>query len=86
MFFFVFFFMKTDESNESLRNDVLRLTEATITNGIHELITTNKQLIKSELTVQEAACQIRNASARWNEATIALSQLMDATFLSNIKV
>ncbi|KAG8040616.1 hypothetical protein G9C98_002612 [Cotesia typhae] len=75
-----------DECNESLRTDLLSLTEGTINAGIQELMGINKQLVKSELTVQEAACQLRNASARWNEASSALFQLIDANFLNTIKI
>ncbi|KAK0168917.1 hypothetical protein PV327_002673 [Microctonus hyperodae] len=77
---------KLHECNESLRNDLLHLTDDTITTGIQELTNANKQLMKSELTVQEAACQLRNASARWKESSSALFQLIDANFLNTIKI
>ncbi|XP_008544051.1 uncharacterized protein LOC130666267 [Microplitis mediator] len=77
---------KLHECNESLRTDIVGLTEGTINAGIQELMGINKQLVKSELTVQEAACQLRNASARWNEASSALFQLIDANFLNTIKI
>ncbi|XP_011302660.1 uncharacterized protein [Fopius arisanus] len=76
---------KLHDCNESLRGNILRLTDNTITTGIQELTGINKQLLKSELTVQEAACQLRNASARWNEASSILFQIIDGNFLNTIK-
>ncbi|KAF7993785.1 hypothetical protein HCN44_010392 [Aphidius gifuensis] len=77
---------KLHESNESLRNNVLRLTDDTIENGIQELREINKQLVKSELTVQEAACQLRNASERWKSTSNTLFQIIDANFFNTIKI
>ncbi|XP_015126777.1 uncharacterized protein LOC107048218 [Diachasma alloeum] len=76
---------KLHECNESLRENIVCLTDNTITTGIQELTGINKQLVKSELTVQEAACQLRNASARWNEASSVLFQIIDGNFLNTIK-
>ncbi|XP_034937169.1 uncharacterized protein Blos3 [Chelonus insularis] len=76
---------KLYECNESLRTNVISVAEDTITNGVQELMGINKQLVKSELTVQEAACQLRNASARWNEASSSLFQLIDTNFLNTIR-
>ncbi|XP_043280479.1 uncharacterized protein [Venturia canescens] len=77
---------KLHECNESLSRNVVRLSEGTISQGIQELMAVNRQLVKSESTVQESACQLRNASNQWRNASNALFQLIDANFLSSIKI
>lgn len=61
------------------------MTECTIGNAVQELSTVNRQLLRSELVVQEAVCQLRNAHMRTKDALNALHQLIDANFLHSIK-
>ncbi|XP_051166052.1 biogenesis of lysosome-related organelles complex 1 subunit 3-like isoform X2 [Leptopilina boulardi] len=76
---------KLYECNIALDNDVQRTIQNVITNGIQELSTANRQLLKSELILQEAACQLRNASNRTANASNSLLQLLDLNFLHSIK-
>ena len=69
----------------ALDNDVQRTIQGTITAGIEKLSTVNRQLLKSELVLQEAACQLRNASNRTANASNSLLQLIDFNFLQSIK-
>ena len=57
-----------------------------MSHGIQELTSVNRNLLRSESTVQEAACQLRNASNQWRNASNALFQLIDANFLNSIKI
>lgn len=76
---------KLYECNIALDNDVQRTIQNVITTGIQELSTANRQLLKSELILQEAACQLRNASNRTANASNSLLQLLDLNFLHSIK-
>ena len=68
-----------------LDNDVQRMIQGTISTGLQELLTVNRQLLKSELVLQEAACQLRNASNRAANASNSLQQLLSLNFLQSIK-
>lgn len=61
------------------------MTEGTIATSVQELSTVNRQLLRSELVLQEAVCQLRNASNRIKDASDALHQLIDDNFLNSIK-
>ncbi|XP_043466144.1 biogenesis of lysosome-related organelles complex 1 subunit 3 [Leptopilina heterotoma] len=76
---------KLYECNIALDNDVQRTVQNLITTGIQELSIANRQLLKSELILQEAACQLRNASNRTANASNSLLQLLDLNFLHTIK-
>ncbi|XP_072755680.1 uncharacterized protein [Anoplolepis gracilipes] len=76
---------KLHECNETLDKDILQMTEGTIATSVQELSTVNRQLLKSELVLQEAVCQLRNASSRIKDASDALHQLIDDNFLNSIK-
>ncbi|XP_066593111.1 biogenesis of lysosome-related organelles complex 1 subunit 3 [Prorops nasuta] len=77
---------KLYECNEALGRDVLHLCEGTIAVGVQELSAAHKQLLKSELTIQEAVCQLRIASNRFKEVSNTLHQIVDAGFLHSIKI
>lgn len=61
------------------------MTEGTIATSVQELSTVNRQLLRNELVLQEAVCQLRNASTRIKDASDALHQLIDDNFLNSIK-
>lgn len=65
--------------------DILQMTEGIITTSVQELSAVNRQLLKSELVLQEAVCQLRNASSRVKDASNALYQLIDDNFLHSIR-
>ncbi|XP_011862918.1 PREDICTED: uncharacterized protein LOC105559324 isoform X2 [Vollenhovia emeryi] len=76
---------KLHECNETLDRDILQMTEGAITAGVQELSGVNRQLLRSELVLQEAVCQLRNASDRVKDASNALRQLVDDNFLHSVK-
>ncbi|XP_032673480.1 uncharacterized protein LOC116845184 [Odontomachus brunneus] len=76
---------KLYECNETLDKDLLQMTEGVIATGVQELSAVNRQLLRSELVLQEAVCQLRNASSRIKDASNALHQLIDDDFLHSIK-
>ncbi|XP_029662109.1 uncharacterized protein LOC115234880 isoform X2 [Formica exsecta] len=76
---------KLHECNETLDRDILQMTEGTIANSIQDLSTVNRQLLRSELVLQEAVCQLRNASSRIKDTSHALHQLINDNFLNSIK-
>ncbi|CAL1674892.1 unnamed protein product [Lasius platythorax] len=76
---------KLHECNETLDRDILQMTEGTIATSVQELSTVNRQLLRSELVLQEAVCQLRNASSRIKDASDVLHQLIDDKFLNSIK-
>ncbi|KOC59287.1 hypothetical protein WH47_11473 [Habropoda laboriosa] len=76
---------KLHECNETLDKDLTQMVEGTIGTATQELSTVNKQLLKSELILQEAVCQLRNTCNRSRDASNTLQQLIDGNFLSSIK-
>ncbi|XP_070155927.1 biogenesis of lysosome-related organelles complex 1 subunit 3 [Polyergus mexicanus] len=76
---------KLHECNETLDRDILQMTEGTIANSVQDLSTVNRQLLRSELVLQEAVCQLRNASSRIKDTSHALHQLINDNFLNSIK-
>lgn len=76
---------KLYECNETLDRDLLQITEGTIGSGVQELSAVNRQLLRSELILQEAVCQLRAACNRAKDASHALHQLIDANFLHSVK-
>lgn len=76
---------KLHECNETLDRDLLQTTEGTIVNAVQELSSVNRQLLRSELILQEAVCHLRSAGNRTKDASNALHQLVDVNFLHSVK-
>ncbi|KAF3419964.1 hypothetical protein E2986_02921 [Frieseomelitta varia] len=76
---------KLHECNETLDKDIIQLIDGTIGNATQELSTVNKQLLRSELILQEAVSQLRSACNRSKDTSNVLSQLMDRNIISSIK-
>ncbi|XP_020277655.1 uncharacterized protein LOC109851722 [Pseudomyrmex gracilis] len=76
---------KLHECNETLDRNILQVTEGVIATNVQELSAVNRQLLRSELVLQEAVCQLRNASTRVKDTSNALRQLIDDNFLHSIK-
>ncbi|KZC12559.1 PREDICTED: uncharacterized protein LOC107190696 [Dufourea novaeangliae] len=76
---------KLYECNETLDKDLTQTTEDTIGTAAQELSSVNRQLLKSELILQEAVCQLRSACSRAKDASNALHQLIDVNFLHSVK-
>lgn len=76
---------KLHECNKTLDKDLTQMVEATVDTAIQELSTVNRQLLKNELILQEAVCQLRSACNRTKDVSNALQQLIDSNFLHSIK-
>ncbi|XP_033312763.1 uncharacterized protein LOC117236881 isoform X2 [Bombus vosnesenskii] len=76
---------KLHECNETLDKDLIQMVDGTIGNATQELSTVNKQLLRSELILQEAVSQLRSAGNRVRDTSTALHQLIDGNFISSIK-
>ncbi|KOX69726.1 hypothetical protein WN51_05010 [Melipona quadrifasciata] len=76
---------KLHECNETLDKDIIQLIDGTIGNATQELSTVNKQLLRSELILQEAISQLRSACNRSKDTSNVLSQLIDGNIISSIK-
>lgn len=76
---------KLHECNETLDKDLIQMVDGTIGNATQELSTVNKQLLRSELILQEAVSQLRSAGNRVRDTSNALHQLIDGNFISSIK-
>ncbi|XP_046826200.1 uncharacterized protein LOC124427377 [Vespa crabro] len=76
---------KLRECNETLDKDIIQMTEGTVVNDVQELSAVNRQLLRSELVLQEAVCQLRNASNKSKNASNALYELINTCFLHSIK-
>lgn len=61
------------------------MVDGTIGAATQELTTVNKQLLRSELILQEAVSQLRSAYNRTRDASNALLQLINENFVSSIK-
>ncbi|XP_076761210.1 uncharacterized protein LOC143429426 isoform X1 [Xylocopa sonorina] len=76
---------KLHECNETLDKDLIQMVEVTVGTATQELTAVNRQLLRSELVLQEAASQLRSVCNRTRDASNALHQLIDGKFLSSIK-
>lgn len=81
----VAFMFYIGECNETLDKDIIQITEGTVINDVQELSAVNRQLLRSELVLQEAVCQLRNASNKSKNASNALYELINTRFLHSIK-
>lgn len=61
------------------------MVDGTIGVATQELTTVNKQLLRSELILQEAVSQLRSACNRTKDASNTLLQLINENFVSSIK-
>ncbi|XP_003696915.1 uncharacterized protein LOC100867416 [Apis florea] len=76
---------KLHECNETLDKDLIQMVDGTIGVATQELTTVNKQLLRSELILQEAVSQLRSACNRTKDASNTLLQLINENFISSIK-
>ncbi|XP_017876792.1 uncharacterized protein LOC108623050 [Ceratina calcarata] len=76
---------KLHECNETLDKDIMQMVDGTVDNATQELSAVNRQLLRSELILQEAVSQLRSASNRTRDTSNALHQLIDGNFLSSVK-
>ncbi|XP_012254249.2 uncharacterized protein LOC105685025 [Athalia rosae] len=75
---------KLRESHQALDKDLTETCDSIVSRGIQELTATNRQLLRSELTLQEAASQLREASNRLKKAANSLYHITDANFFNSI--
>ncbi|CAK9804996.1 hypothetical protein ANTQUA_LOCUS4324 [Anthophora quadrimaculata] len=76
---------KLYESNQTLEEDLMQVTLGKFHDATQKLSTINKDLLKSELIIQEAVCQINTNSNRLRDTLNVLNWLLDKKFLSSIK-
>ncbi|XP_076376465.1 uncharacterized protein LOC143259177 [Megalopta genalis] len=76
---------KLYECNKTLDKDLVQMIEGTIDAATQDLSCVNRQLLKSELILQEAVCQLRSACIRTKDTSSVLHQLMDVNFLHSVK-
>ncbi|XP_076235834.1 nuclear exosome regulator NRDE2-like isoform X2 [Calliopsis andreniformis] len=76
---------KLYDCNETLDKDLMQMTEGIIGTAVQDLSGVNRQLLRSELILQEAVCQLRTACNRTKETSNALHQFIDADFLHSVK-
>ncbi|CAK9819801.1 hypothetical protein ANTPLA_LOCUS10384 [Anthophora plagiata] len=76
---------KLHESNKTLDKDLTQMLMGAIETGTQKLSAINKDLLKSELTLQEAVCQLHNNCNRLKDSINVLNRLIDGKFLSSIK-
>ncbi|CAK9825780.1 hypothetical protein ANTRET_LOCUS3723 [Anthophora retusa] len=76
---------KLYESNQTLDKDLMQVIMGKLENATQKLSTINKDLLKSELILQEAVCQVHNNCNRLRDVTNVLHRLLDGKFLSSIK-
>ncbi|XP_076176240.1 uncharacterized protein LOC143151214 [Ptiloglossa arizonensis] len=76
---------KLHECNETLDKDLMQMIEVTIGTAVQEISSVNRQLLRSELTLQEAVCQLRSTNNRIKDTSKIVQRLIDAKFLHSIK-
>lgn len=59
--------------------------DSVVAKGVQDLTATNRSLLRSELTLQEAASQLREASNRSKDVANALLRVTDSDFFHSIK-
>lgn len=77
---------KLRDCNKTLDSDLLQTAEGTVNAAVQELSLVNRQLLKSELILQEVVCQLQSASKRAKSTTEILDQLIDANFLHSVRM
>ncbi|XP_014216619.1 uncharacterized protein LOC106645294 [Copidosoma floridanum] len=77
---------KLRECNKSLDKNIKELISTTISNGMEELAETNKQLVKSELVLQETVCKLQTAAIRFEDTLNNLAEILDEGYLKHVKV
>ncbi|XP_046484819.1 biogenesis of lysosome-related organelles complex 1 subunit 3 [Neodiprion pinetum] len=77
---------KLRDCHQMLDKDLTEICESVIGKNIQELTSANRQLLRSELTLQEAASQLRDASVRSKNVANALLNVTEANFFHSIKI
>lgn len=77
---------KLRECNKSLDRNIRDLLTTTISNAMEELTDINKQLLKSELVLQETVSKFQASSNQFEETFNTLNQILEEDFLSTLKI
>jgi len=77
---------KLRECNKSLDKNIKELISTTISNGMEEMTEANKQLVKSELVLQETVCKLQSAAIQFEDTLNNLAELLDEGYFKNVKV
>ncbi|KAL7306549.1 uncharacterized protein LOC106657522 [Trichogramma pretiosum] len=77
---------KLRDCNKSLDRNIRELMTTTVNNAVEQLVDTNKQLVKSELTLQEAVCKMQESANNFEQALRSLQRTLDEDYFHNIKI
>jgi hypothetical protein len=77
---------KLRECNKSLDRDIQELFDNTILNAVEGLTDTNKQLLKSELILQETVSKFQTASIQISDTLNSLQRIVEEDFFKSVKI
>ncbi|KAJ8683476.1 hypothetical protein QAD02_019268 [Eretmocerus hayati] len=77
---------KLRECNKSLNKNIHELLSTTVTSAMEQLVDTNKQLVKSELVLQDTVSKLQIASTHFESSLETLSQIVDEDYFQTVKI
>lgn len=77
---------KLRECNKALDRDIRELVSTTVTNAVEELNETNRQLLKSELVLQETVGKFQTSANQFEEILNHLFSIADEEYFDSVKV
>lgn len=77
---------KLRECNKLLDRDVQSLLSSTITSAVEELTETNKQLLKSELVLQETVNKLQASATQFEDTLSSLQRIVDEDYFKTVKL
>lgn len=77
---------KLRECNKSLNRNIHELLSTNITNAMEELTETNKQLVKSELVLQETVSKFQTSSTQFENTLNILTRIVEEDFFNTVKL
>ncbi|XP_058808267.1 uncharacterized protein LOC131673908 [Phymastichus coffea] len=77
---------KLRECNKTLDRDIRELISTTVTHAVEELNETNRQLLKSELVLQETVGKFQTSASQFEEILNQLFSIADEEYFDSIIV
>ena len=77
---------KLRECNKALDRDIRDLLNTTVANAVEVLTDTNKQLLKSELVLQETVTKFQVSTSQFEQTLSSLQRILDEDYLKNVKL
>ncbi|XP_031785108.1 uncharacterized protein LOC116417221 [Nasonia vitripennis] len=77
---------KLRECNKALDRNFKELLSTTITKSVDDLNDTNRQLLKSELVLQETVSKTRISATQFEDTLKSLSRIIDEDYFKNVKL